>query len=552
MTHRSESADPIDETVVTLRTPAELADALPYLLGFRPENSVVLIALHGPRGRFGGRVRLGIPERPDDWPSVAEQLAQCLVSGCERREARPDGVVAFLCQEPEAFAGDASGQQVMERLKPLAQALRTECGDLDVPVLEVVCVSDGRFWTYCCPDQRCCPTEGTPLLPAGTSVLAAATVYAGFQVGPAQGRIRARLAPWRTAAASDQARVLHDTACALVPRILDDGGHAEVAAETLDLARRVMARLAAAPPIADTLEADVYDDELIGHEEAAALILGLQDRTTRDRAAEWMEGDEAAPALRLWRALARRCVREYREHAAAPLTLAGWVAWSLGDLAEGQEALTMALIADPHYAFALLLHPACSADDDPEPIRRILRGERAQRDATEQGRSPVRSDVRQYAEAAANVGGAKSAETSGAQRVEVPEHDRREADNAEGDVSAEKPEVGTEKPNLDTEKPDLGTEKSDVGTKEPSKTEEAEDQKAPGAPEVAPPGSSPDRPDSTDPLDHAGVGVGTRTAPRGRRRPPRTSGPGSRPVGGAGTGPRNRRDTIRRGARHDR
>ncbi|QCX79580.1 hypothetical protein C9F11_29945 [Streptomyces sp. YIM 121038] len=529
MTQRSESADPIDETIVTLRTPAELADALPYLLGFRPENSVVLIALHGPRGRFGGRVRLGIPERPDDWPSVAEQLAQCLVSGSERREARPDGVVAFLCQEPEAFAGDASGQQVMERLRPLAQALRTECGDLDVPVLEVVCVSDGRFWTYCCPDQRCCPSEGTPLLPAGTSVLAAATVYAGFQVGPAQGRIRARLAPWRTAAASDQARVLHDTACALVPRILGDGGHAEVAAETLALARRVMARLAAAPPIADTLEADVYDDELIGHEEAAALILGLQDRTTRDRSAEWMEGDEAAPALRLWRALARRCVREYREHAAAPLTLAGWVAWSLGDLAEGQEALTMALIADPHYAFALLLHPACSADDDPEPIRRILRGERAQRDATAQGRNPVRSAVRQHAEAAAS--GGRSTETSGAEHTEVREHDRREGDNAQGGVSAAKPDMGTEKPR---------------------KNEEAEDQKAPGAPEVAPPGSSPDRPDNTDPLEHAGAGVGVRTAPRGRRRPPRTSGPGSRPVGDAGTGPRNRRDTIRRGARHDR
>ena len=67
------------------------------------------------------------------------------------------------------------------------------------------------------------------------------------------------------------------------------------------------------------------------HDEAAALILGLQDRETRDRAAEWMEGAEADPALRLWRALARRCVGPYGEHAAAPLTLAGWVAWSTGD-----------------------------------------------------------------------------------------------------------------------------------------------------------------------------------------------------------------------------
>jgi len=42
---------------VTLRTPAELADALPYLLGYRPEDSIVLVAVGGRdgRGRFGGR-----------------------------------------------------------------------------------------------------------------------------------------------------------------------------------------------------------------------------------------------------------------------------------------------------------------------------------------------------------------------------------------------------------------------------------------------------------------------------------------------------------------
>ena len=34
------------EHQVTLRTPAELADALPYLLGYRPEDSIVLVALH--------------------------------------------------------------------------------------------------------------------------------------------------------------------------------------------------------------------------------------------------------------------------------------------------------------------------------------------------------------------------------------------------------------------------------------------------------------------------------------------------------------------------
>lgn len=87
---------------VTLRTPGELADALPYLLGYRPEDSIVLVALHDRdgRGRFGGRARLGIPANPDDWGAVAQQLARGLVKGSERRGTRPAQMVAYLCQEP--------------------------------------------------------------------------------------------------------------------------------------------------------------------------------------------------------------------------------------------------------------------------------------------------------------------------------------------------------------------------------------------------------------------------------------------------------------------
>ncbi|MGW7275118.1 DUF4192 domain-containing protein [Streptomyces sp. NPDC054864] len=384
-TNSTHAMSPVDETMVTLRTPAELADALPYLLGFKPEESVVLIALHGEHGRFGGRVRLGIPGREEDWPPIAEQLAQCLVGGCERRGARPDGIVAFLCAEP---VGAETGRQVMERLRPLAQVIRTACGSLDVPVFEVVCISAGSFWTYCCPNKQCCPPEGVPLLRPGTSVLAAATAYAGVQVGVTAREMRARLTPWESAAAVDQEAALDAAGMAIVHRILEKDGHTGVAADTLDLARRIMARMVSAPAVSDRLEADLQDDDLLAHDEAAALILGLQDRTTRDRAAEWMEGDAGAPALRLWRALARRCVGAYTEHAAAPLSLAGWVAWSLGDTTEGQEALDMALCADPSYTFAQLLHHACTGDLDPEPIRRCLR-----REGTDRGVKGVQTEL---------------------------------------------------------------------------------------------------------------------------------------------------------------
>ncbi|MFB6849948.1 DUF4192 family protein [Streptomyces sp. NPDC056373] len=384
------------EHQVTLRTPAELADALPYLLGYRPEDSIVLVALHDSngRGRFGGRARLGIPASPDDWPSAARQLSHGLVTGSERRRGRPESMVAFLCQEP---GKGETGRQVMERLRPLAQRLRVECGSLDVVVVEALCISEGRYWSYCCDNEACCSSEGAPMGLPGTSVLAAAATYAGIQVRGTLRELRARLLPWENAAALEQEAALDTASMALVPKILDDAGRATVADETLELAGRILDRFAEAQPVSGMLLADLRDDELLGHDEAARLILGLQDRATRDRAAAWMEGDEAARALRLWRTLARRCVGPYSEHAAAPLTLAGWVAWSAGDELEAREALAMALGADPDYLFARLLHQACNEGLDPESIRRCLRAER-------EGRGRAAADLEPHAESSESAG----------------------------------------------------------------------------------------------------------------------------------------------------
>ncbi|MFG2718384.1 DUF4192 family protein [Streptomyces sp. NPDC048416] len=388
-------SSPSGEPRLTLRGPAELADALPYLLGFHPTDSAVLVALHGESGRFGGRVRVGLPASPQEWPDIAEQLADCLVTGSEQRGPRPDGIVVFLCQDPDR---GGSAHEVMERLRPLAQRLRTACGSLDVPVLEALCISDGRYWSYCCPDTRCCPPEGNVLALPGTSVMAAAATYAGIHVRGSLREMEERFAPWRTAAAQDQERALDAAAAAMFPRILSEGDRRGVADETLDLAARLMRRIgktqqapardtearAAAGRGAGTLllgknASDELDDGLISHDEAAAVILGLQDRTTRDWAAEWMEGAEAQLALRLWRALARRCVGPYRDHAAALLTLAGWVSWSTGDDPHARVAFGLALRADPDYRFAYLLHQACNQGLDPEELRICLREERAAR-----------------------------------------------------------------------------------------------------------------------------------------------------------------------------
>ncbi|MFG2333472.1 DUF4192 domain-containing protein [Streptomyces sp. NPDC048604] len=369
MNQHHATTGPSDQQQITLRGPAELADALPFVLGFHPTDSVVLVALHGERGRFGGRLRLGIPSSPGEWPATADHLAECLVEGCERRGERPDGILVFLCQDP---APGESGRRVMERLRPLAQRLRTACGALDVPVYEALCISDGRHFSYCCPDTRCCPPEGIPLALPGTSVMAAAAAYAGIRVRGTLRDMETALQPPARTDESALRQALDAASAALLPCIIDAPALARMREETLRLARELMRRLERA----DARGGDAADDALVTDREAAEVIMGLQDRDARDQAAEWMEGVEGTTALRLWRVLARRCIPPYTEHAAAPLTLAGWTAWSTGDEPAARVALGLALNADPDYRFAQLLHQACNEGLDPESLRACLRGER--------------------------------------------------------------------------------------------------------------------------------------------------------------------------------
>lgn len=378
------------EVKVTLRTPAELADALPYLLGYRIDHGVVLVGLHGEHGRFGARVRLGLPDDPGEWPDVAAQLAECVVRNSSRRGAPPDAVVLFLCREP------AEGERaidVMESLRPLAQRLRVACGALDVPVVEALCVSGGRWWSYVRPQTAAEPVEGAALPPPGSTAMAATAAYAGLPVPPSLRDLESRLKPSHLRDREHEL-ALDIASAELVPRMLDDGAACDdIRQRTLSLARKALERFRSAAPITDPARADRRDDRLLRDDEAAAIILGLQDKDARDRVAEWMEPTRADAALRLWRALARRCSGTYAEHAAAPLTLAGWVAWSNGDEAEARAALGLALDLEPHYTFARLLHHAVNVGLDPEALRGSLRRERRLRvaAAARARRAPVGS-----------------------------------------------------------------------------------------------------------------------------------------------------------------
>ena len=46
---------------VKLRSPADIIDAIPYLVGFEPHDSLVVLSLRGPRSRLGLTARVDLP-----------------------------------------------------------------------------------------------------------------------------------------------------------------------------------------------------------------------------------------------------------------------------------------------------------------------------------------------------------------------------------------------------------------------------------------------------------------------------------------------------------
>jgi hypothetical protein len=352
-----------ERPVVRMKSPADMADALPYLLGFYPSDSVVALGLQGSRRRQGGSVRVDIPV-PAAWPAAAHEVVGFLLALSEQRDRPPDAVILYFCQDP---APGGSAREVAERLRPLASLLAEGFTAAGVPVHESLCVSDGRWFSYTCVDPACCPVEGALVRPPGsTSAVAAAAAFAGIQVRGSLRDLHRELEPVTPEAAATLLHAFEREMPVVAAELDREGGRERLREATAALVDAAVLRFARG------------DCELDDHD-AARIVLGLQDRLARDRAAEWLDPPDVVHAARLWRYLARRCVGPFEAHAAAPLSLLGWTAWVTSDTVTARVALGRALAVDPTYTFASLLYEAINCGAAPDTLCATLRAERAAR-----------------------------------------------------------------------------------------------------------------------------------------------------------------------------
>ncbi len=296
-----------------LRSPADVVSAIPYLVGFHPSESVVVLAAGGRDGAYAVRLDL-----------TAQDVLVEHVAGLVARRDPPDVILA--------------GYGPGERVTPVVERVRDRLGGHGVRLRDALRVEDGRFWSYLCSDPECCPPEGT-YVDVGKSTIAAEATAGGLVALPDRRELERVVEPvhgTEMRAATDRAEHrfagwARQGVDAVPGRLVDEG---------LPLVRHLIdrAREGSGPPT---------DDEVAW---LGVLLISLR---VRDEAWVRMDDADLDAHVRLWQDVLRRVAEPY---AAAPACLLAFAAWRAGEGALANVALDRALLIDPCYSMARLLH----------------------------------------------------------------------------------------------------------------------------------------------------------------------------------------------------
>ncbi len=327
---------------VKLRSPADIIDAVPYLVGFEPYESLVVLSLRGPRSRLGLTARVDLPGAKS-----ATACARNFVGYLKRDGAARAIIVLY----------PSSDGILHPSVKPLADALMKHLTRARIEVSEVLCVCDGRWWSMQCTDVECCPPSGTLIERDATSELAVAMTVEGRVVLGSREELASMLDPVGGMAAAAMAyastRVDDDFAARV------SAGHkSEVVSESVALFR---AHVDARSDSASVAE--------ITTDDAARLIVSLDLWGVRDEILTWFDGGRGEATRSLLLELVRRSVLP---GAAAALTVLAWVCYLRGEGALAGIAIDRARTADPGYTLAELLDQVLSGAVNPSIFQETI------------------------------------------------------------------------------------------------------------------------------------------------------------------------------------
>jgi Domain of unknown function (DUF4192) len=348
---------------VRVGSPASLLAVVPSLLGFIPASSLVVIGTEPPRDRVKVTLRYDLPDPPD--ADLAADIA-----------AHATAVAAAQRLTAVVAVGYGPGALVT----PLMEVLRDAFRQAGTELREFLRVEDGRYWSYLCGDEACCPAGGTPFDTTGSPVAALTS----------EGRVladRDELAA-TVAAVSGQAG---ESMRRATRRAEEHAARlAAQAASPEEPARRLIA--SGLDAVAEVIERYRRGDRPATSKEAAWLTVVLHDLRVRDDAWARMDPDHRDAHVRLWTDVTRLA---RPGHVPAPASLLAFVAWQSGSGALANVALDRALADDPQYSMALLLRQVISAGAPPSLARLPMTPEEVAASYDDSGDDNSRDDGRE-------------------------------------------------------------------------------------------------------------------------------------------------------------
>ncbi len=328
--------------VLRADSPAALLRMVPHLLGFVPEASLVVLGVEPPRDRIRITLRYDLPDPPE--AGLVADVAAHAVAVLSKHRLNAAVVIGY---GPEAL------------VTPVAHELRDAAWQAGIDLAEFLRAEHGRYWSYACGDEECCPAAGVPFDAAADPADAAALARIG-PVLASRADLADRIAPLGGIAAESMRQATR-RAEQHVTRLL---GKVRKSAR-LGAARHMIAAegLAAVGAMISR-----YRDggRFTSDDEIARITVALRDLRVRDDAWARMDPAYAEAHLRLWTDVLRRA---QPGHAAAPAALLAFVAWQSGDGALANVALDRGLADDPGYSMASLLRQVIAAGAPPSLAR---------------------------------------------------------------------------------------------------------------------------------------------------------------------------------------
>lgn len=288
--------------------PEDLLALMPYLLGFQPAESLVMMVIADRLVKVTVRVDL-----MDGVTEVAQRFGAIAVTN------RASGVV-LVAYSADPDRADAMLLPIMERLASLR-------------VIEAIYTDGKRWWSRSC-SESCCPAEGTPY-ESGSNRLAAEAVFHGMTTLGDRSEL-ARLAEGPPEADHPELRKLTDQMVRTVLR------------PDFETRRRRMR-----DSVADYVTRRQRGDRVeLSDRDLVTFALLAMDVRVRDEAWIAMTREDAWIHVELWQQVVARAVRDL---ATPPLCLLGMAAWIEGQGALQVCCMERAMTINPNYGMVGML-----------------------------------------------------------------------------------------------------------------------------------------------------------------------------------------------------